>query len=417
MQLILLKISLTHLLSRKKQTVTAALGVTLGIAAYIIMMSFMTGLNKLLDDMVMNTAPHIHVYNEIKPSNKQPLNFIYEDGDEVRINSVKPKNSTLSIHNAIPLIKALKKDNGIKGVAPLVNAQVFYLQGAIQLNGIVKGIDVKQQVDLFSFNDYVIHGNSNDLRFFENGIILGAGVAKKMAVGIGDNIQVSTATGALFLLKVVGVHQTGLAEVDDMQSFTNLKTAQKLIGQNDTYITDLYLRVNDLAYVVSKTKEIVKTYDISAVDFYTLNAQYEAGTSIRNIISYAVSAVLLLVAGFGIYNILNMLIYEKMNDIAILKAIGFSGLDVKKIFITQAMLIGFFGGVLGLAVGGAVSLWIDYIPFEMEALPTIKTYPVWHNPMYYITGIVFALISTFLAGYLPANKAQKIDPVDIIRGQ
>ena len=112
-----------------------------------------------------------------------------------------------------------------------------------------------------------------------------------------------------------------------------------------------------------------------------------------------------------------MMIYEKMNDIAILKATGFSGFDVKMIFISQALIIGFVGGVLGLIIGFGMSKLIDSLPFETQALPTIKTFPVNFDYMYYVVGIVFAMISTFFAGYLPARKAQNIDPVEIIRGQ
>jgi lipoprotein-releasing system permease protein len=165
------------------------------------------------------------------------------------------------------------------------------------------------------------------------------------------------------------------------------------------------------------SKQISQLFNLTAIDIKTANAQFETGTFIRNLITYAVSVTLLIVAGFGIYNILNMLIYEKMNDIAILKATGFSGNDVKLIFISQALIIGLIGGLLGLILGLGVSVLIDNAPFNTAALPTIKTYPVNFNPLYYLIGIVFAMISTFLAGYLPARKAQKIDPVEIIRGQ
>ena len=112
-----------------------------------------------------------------------------------------------------------------------------------------------------------------------------------------------------------------------------------------------------------------------------------------------------------------MFIYEKMNDIAILKATGFTGRDVMYIFIVQALIIGFVGGALGIAVGYGGAVLIDNIPFVTDALPTIKTYPINYDPLYYITAIIFAITSTFLAGYLPARKAQRIDPVEIIRGQ
>ncbi len=160
-----------------------------------------------------------------------------------------------------------------------------------------------------------------------------------------------------------------------------------------------------------------RQFNVKAVDINTANAQFETGTSIRNLITYAVSITLLIVAGFGIYNILNMLIYEKMNDIAILKATGFSGKDVQLIFMSQALIIGIVGGVLGLVLGFILSSVIDNIPFETQALPTITTYPINFRIWHYYIGIIFALLSTFFAGYLPAIKAKKIDPVDIIRGQ
>jgi lipoprotein-releasing system permease protein len=125
----------------------------------------------------------------------------------------------------------------------------------------------------------------------------------------------------------------------------------------------------------------------------------------------------LIVAGLGIYNILNMMIYEKMDSIAILKATGFSGDDVKWIFISLSIIIGFAGGVFGLLFGYIFSVIIDNIPFETASLPTITTYPIDYNPVYYVIGIGFALCTTLIAGLFPALKASKVDPVEIIRGK
>jgi lipoprotein-releasing system permease protein len=127
--------------------------------------------------------------------------------------------------------------------------------------------------------------------------------------------------------------------------------------------------------------------------------------------------VLLTVAGFGIYNILNMMIYEKMDSIAILKATGFSGNDVKWIFISLSVIIGLSGGLFGLLFGYILSSIIDIIPFKTASLPTITTYPINYDPIYYIIGIVFALFTTVIAGLFPALKASKVDPVAIIRGK
>jgi lipoprotein-releasing system permease protein len=112
-----------------------------------------------------------------------------------------------------------------------------------------------------------------------------------------------------------------------------------------------------------------------------------------------------------------MMIYEKMDSIAIMKAIGFSGKDVNLIFIFIALSIGVFGGILGLLVGFGMSNIIDNIPFNTESLPTIKTYPINYNPSFYIIGGIFSIVTTYFAGYFPSRKASKIDPVIIIRGK
>jgi lipoprotein-releasing system permease protein len=414
---VILNIAKTHLLTKMKSTVTAALGVTFGIGAYITLVSFMTGLNQMLDELILNQTPHVHIYNEIEPSAEQPIALFPEFENTFNVvRSVKPKLSQQKIHNALPILNYLKTDESVKGATPQLRAQIFYLSGSIELGGSLIGIDIMEEVRLSNIQDNIVEGTPEALRNNENGILLGAGVAKKMSLFVGDRVQVSTVAGDIFPLKIVGLYQSGIAEIDNVQSFVNLKTAQRILGEAQNYITDINVKLFQIDQAPAMAKRLERQFDVKARDINEANAQFETGSSIRNLITYAVSITLLIVAGFGIYNILSMLIYEKMKDIAILKATGFSGRDVQLIFMSQAMLIGIVGGLMGLLIGFGLSAMIDNAPFETEALPTIKTFPVNYKVGYYVVGIIFALISTFIAGYLPANKAKKIDPVRIIRG-
>jgi lipoprotein-releasing system permease protein len=415
---IILSIAKTHLLTKIKQTSIAALGVTFGIGSYITLVCFMTGLNTMLDDLMLNQTPHIHVYNEIEPSKQQPVSLYDDFSNSFNIiHSIKPKLSQKKIHNALPIINYLEKDDNVRGALPQVKTQIFYIAGSIEIGGNLTGINPIDEATYFNMGDYIVEGSVQALQNTDNGILLGIGIAKKMALKIGDRVQVSPIKGGIFPLKIVGFYQSGVADLDAIQSFTNIKTVQRILGEANNYITDINVKLYDMEKAISLAKTIEKQFQLRAIDIKTANALFETGTTIRNLITYAVSITLLIVAGFGIYNILNMLIYEKMNDITILKATGFSGKDVQLIFMAQAMIIGFVGGVLGLLIGFGLTSLIATIPFKTEALPTIETYPINMNPLYFLIGFSFAMVSTFLAGYLPSRKAKKIDPVKIIRGQ
>lgn len=406
------------LLARWKQTLVAAIGVTFSITMFIALLGFMNGLNELLDGLVLNRTPHIRLYNEVKPNKNQPVNQHKGFASSYNfIQSVKAGTSRQELYNSSAILATLAKDERVLGYAPKIIPPVFFTTGTNDITGVINGLDVAGEISLFHFNDYVVAGSARDIGKMANSIILGKGLADKLLANLGDVVQLTTAGGERFPLKVVGYYQSGIADFDKVQSFASINTVQKIMGKPGDYITDIQVKLNDMNRAPAVAKEFGELFQADAEDIQTANAQYETGSFIRTLISYAVGITLLIVAGFGIYNILNMLIYEKMDSIAILKATGFSGRDVKWIFLMIAMSIGFVGGMAGLFFGYILSLIIDQVSFTTPALPTIKTYPVSYNLVFYGIGAAFSLVTTYFAGWFPARKASKIDPVIIIRGK
>ena len=415
---LLVNIAIALSMARWKQTMVAAVGVTFSITMFITLLGFMNGLNDMLDGLILNRTPHIKLYNQLKPSLVQPVQLTDAYKDHYHfIRSVKPYGGRLEIYNVNPIMDAVLKDERVLGVAPKISTQVFYTVGAVDVAGVINGVDVEAENNLFFFSTYVTTGNYIDLKNIPNSIILGKAAADQMLAKIGDVIQVTTVTGEQQQLKVVGYFQSGLNDLDKVQSYTSLNTAQKLLGESRNYITDLQVKLKDINLAPAMAKEYNALCGNDAEDIQTANSQFETGSSVRSTISYAVGITLLIVAGFGIYNILNMMIYEKMDSIAILKATGFSGNDVKRIFIMIALSIGVIGVMFGLIFGFLVSSLVDQIPFNTAALPRIKTFPVNYSPKFYIIGATFGIFTTYLAGYLPSRKASKVDPVVIIRGK
>lgn len=406
------------MLARFRQTLVAAAGVTFSIMMFVALLGFMNGLNVMLDGLVINRTPHIRLYNDIKPNPDQPVSSAKGFVERYNIiRSVKPNASRESIYNSEVIIRTLKADSRVSGVAPKITARVFFNVGATDMLGIVNGVDVEEENRLFRFSDYVTEGDFMDLKHVANSIVLGKGAADRMLAEIGDVVQATTSQGNRVQLKVVGYFQSGLGDLDNVQCYASIPTVQKMTGQTPSYITDIQVKLHDLDSAPQLAAEFRTTFGIDADDIQTVNAQFETGSDVRSMISYAVGITLLVVSGFGIYNILNMMIYEKMDTIAILKATGFSSSDVNRIFITIAVSIGVVGGVAGMLLGFLTCLGIERVPFETEALPTIKTFPVDFNPRYYLIAGAFSLVTTYFAGFFPARKASAVDPVDIIRGK
>ncbi len=415
---LLFGISRALVMARWRQTLVAAIGVTFSITMFITLLSFMGGLNNLLDGLILNRTPHIRLFKDIKPSAEQPVAASGDyPGAYHFISSVKSGVSRKEIRNSSAVMGVLGEDARVEGCAPKLVTQVFFYDGHLDIPGVINGIDVLEENRLFHFNDYITSGSGVDINRIPNSIVLGKGLAERLLVEPGDVVRVRTPDGTDFSLKVVGYFQSGIGEFDKMQSYASIATVQKLLGKPANYITDVQVRLKHLEQAPALAREYARLFEVDAEDIQTANSQFETGSSIRTLISYAVGITLLIVAGFGIYNILNMMIYEKMDSIAILKATGFAGRDVKRIFLLIAVSIGLFGGLFGLLFGLGCSTVIAHIPFNTPSLPTVKTYPVSYQPMFYIIGITFSLLTTYLAGWFPARKASKVDPVTIIRGK
>ena len=225
----------------------AAFGVTFGIAMFVSLLGFMSGLNDLLDGLILNRTPHIRLYNEVQPTSKQPVDLAEAYRNSYNfVKSVKPKQERPEIYNNAAIMNFLKSDQRVLGIAPKITAQVFYNVGVIDLTGAVNGIDVEAENRLFNFQDYVVEGSYIDLKNTPNSIILGTGLATKMLASIGDIIQLTTSKGERLQLKVVGLFQSGLQDADNTQSYASIVTTQKLLGESISYITDIQIKVKDL---------------------------------------------------------------------------------------------------------------------------------------------------------------------------
>jgi lipoprotein-releasing system permease protein len=403
------EIAYTHLFSRKKQTLVAALGVTVGIAIFIFMNSLMNGFEVSSIESLFKSTPHLRIYKNDALSKSL---VVSTDSSKVNlISNPKITSESKKIVNPIQLLKLIKNEPEVVGVTPSVSGNVFFKNGDSEVAGRISGVVIEEQNAMFNLQSYIVDGHYSNLSDYQNGVIVGVGIADKLNLKVNDNLTVTSAVGVNKLMKIVALLQTGNANIDKTLAYVNLPIAQQLQKQSPSYITDIYINIKNYeqtkAYL-SKYEQLTG-YDIE--DWETANAAAAAANKMRKLMAMAISMSIMLVAAFGIYNILNMTIMEKLNDIAILKALGFSGKDIVRIFVTEAVVI----GLIGIAVGLVLAVILINLMSNMWVGGDVGFFPIRVFPKYFGIGVVFGLVVTFLAGYLPARKAAGLDPISIFR--
>jgi lipoprotein-releasing system permease protein len=409
-------IAKTHLLARPKQTIVAMMGVTFGIGVFIAMVSLMTGLNDFTEELSMTSTPDIRIFNDVEAERRSIAEEVNPKGINL-VHHEKPKREQPRIRNAFQIAEVVRAYPTVMGASPQVTLQAFFNYGPVQLNGMISGVDIVEEDKLFDLKSRMKEGNLEALSSVPNTIIMGAGLARKLNVRSGDRVLVTTPQGQNLNLKIAGLFQIGLGAVDNVKCYASLETVQRMLEKDPAYVTEINVKLHDFRIANLVAPDMALAFGYKAEDWQTANATFLLGVKIRNILTYSVSVTLLIVAGFGIYNILNMTIINKMKDIAILKATGFAGKDVRLIFMIQSLAIGLIGSMLGLCIGFSLAYLISQAPFDGGEFVTIDRFPVNFKMKYYVVGVIFGVLTTALAGYMPSRKAANVDPIEILRGQ
>jgi len=138
--------------------------------------------------------------------------------------------------------------------------------------------------------------------------------------------------------------------------------------------------------------------------------------TIRNLIMYTVVSAVLVVAAFGIYNVISTVVLEKRRDIAILKSMGFHARDIQRVFVMEGLLLGAAGSVFGLLFGVVLMLALGSISLKYPGSTDSVPLPIdWSWPQFAIAAS-FALLAALFAAFLPARKGARVVPAEILRG-
>lgn len=408
-------IAFTHMQAKFRQIVVATFGVAFGISVFIFMVSFIMGSKEYTENIAFEQSPHLRFYNEAQLSDQSVLDRAYPSSMNI-VHHQRPKDILPNLKDGLRNINEIRQDTRVSAVSGSLITQVFFRLSSSAVNGMITGVVFEDENTLFNLNEKIVEGGHEELTTLPNSLLMGTGLAKKLNVAVGDKVRVTTEKGDSFMVTIIGLFKTGLVEIDEQHCYASLKTVQTMLSVPASYITAIKVKLHDKEEAPELSRALQQRYHYSGSDWKRDNAALVEADFLYDLIVYGVSGAILLVAGFGIFNILTMMIYEKMKDIAILKAMGFSDVDVRWIFLIQAFSIGIVGAILGLGFGYLLAYATSRVPYGSDVMVTMDYLPVSFKAIYYITGFTFGILTTALSGYLPSRKAANVDPIAILRG-
>jgi len=379
-------------------SILSALGITIGVAALIVVISVFNGFSSLVTSYLISFDPHV----------------------QIRIISEANLINTIKIENEI------KKLDAVKGYSPFVSGKVLVFHDGLTQVVNLKGIQSSNEQNVYDIKSKIIFGeykigNKSSLP----SAILGLPLADRLQSIVGDTISIISPSGIeksitqYSMPKTQKIYNSKNNKYDAGYIFTNIKTAQKLLGFNNTYegydikLKNISEAFNIKDFLIAKLGK--KNFSINT--WYDFHKDLYTVMQIEKLVAYLILSLIIAVATFNILGSLTMSVIQKKRDIGILRSMGVTRKSIKRIFMYEGLLIGIIGTAAGLLLGYFISfLQINYKIYSLD--PTrykIDALPIQLRVSDFIIITIISLLLSYFASYFPARRAAKTNPLKAIK--
>jgi lipoprotein-releasing system permease protein len=409
-------VAMRYFLAHKRQSFVCIAGVTVSVMMFISMDAMMRGFSDKFILETVESSGHIIVRDEPRETETPILQRAYPDPNALlRLDRVKPREQVKKIKNPDGLMKKLRRLPGIVAVAPEVTEGAIATYGTKTMSLAVLGVDPEQQTRVTTIADNLLEGSFSRLRTTANGTVIGSGVAATLGCKLNDIISLSSPTGGRATARVVGIFQTGVTPVDYSRAYMLINDAQTLLDKK-SIVNRIIIRTDDYTRAEAYARQIESIAGYKTESWQESNANFLKIFNVQSVITLIITGSLLVVAAFGVLNILIMAVLERVGDIAILKSFGLSRHDITMIYMFQGIVIGFIGAAIGLISGKITIELLRRVPVQMEGLVKVEGLLLSEHRDQYIKAFVAAMLVVTLAAVYPARRAARYDPVEVIRG-
>lgn len=417
MRCIMFFLAIKHLVSRKRQSFFTLVGIFFGTAAFVIISGFFGGFKNYLTDQLVSGEAHIKITKNDEKTHPDAIEqgLLRSPLEHMKwIRKPNPRLNVTEIKDPLGWVEKIKATPGVVAVGFQYSTTALITRAGVSQSTHLVGTEPDAQVQITNIASQVISGHFLDLKKGLDLLVIGQTLADDLGVSLNDVVTVTSSNNIVYPMKIVGIFSSGNRQGERGTAYTSLSTAQKIGGQNSkinqiSVTVQDYLKAGDIANQwKASSRDKVESWDQANSGFLSI-------FQTQDLMRYATTSILLLVAGFGIYNILSMVVLQKRKDIAILRSMGFGQNDVLILFLLQGIILGCLGSLLGTSVGYLVCEWLTTLTMSTPESATAIHVNISFNLSIYLQALFLGIGASCIAAYLPSRSAANMTPIDIIR--
>jgi lipoprotein-releasing system permease protein len=405
-----LYIALRFLTHRKRALLLSLSGVVFGVAFFICTQAQTQGFANYFINSTLGSNGALIVRSRFEPRQLASI--------------VPPKTSKTNtahrqyfegITDSNEVMRISRQFSNVVACSPVLRGTLSARSGFENATVDLYGIDPALHLQTTDLAHQLVDGSLDDFRNKPNSVIVGSRLAETLDVGVGDAVQLLSPGGQYRRFAVVALAKSGVGSIDSTRIYCHARLAQSLLRKPYAASMIIYkLRDPDRAPALAQHFENLFQHDATSWQEREQNTLHLFLT-LRLSAAITVSLVILL-AGFGIFNVLTMTVLSKMKEIAILRSMGYRRRDISAIFLWQGGLIAIAGSLIGCIAGALLSWGVSKIPIRLRGLLSTDYFLVAWDWRHYVWAILLAMISVFIASYVPARRAAELPPVTTLRG-